>query len=376
MIPRLTLENSAVSMDEVMKLSSNFIDIISDCDGLEDYDLRNAIQNYSPLVDWLLETPFARRLREMSTNPQMLTPSTAEGVEYELKMPGAVWTTDPVNNGADCCWTVPDFAKCRGSVPLYMVCLKDCDKIFDKLIADRLRINERTDLMGVARDGETLDAVNERIRILWFEFYMIHTAILGTSTTSDNLTKPFHGLLECLQDDAVISFAGANPLAAFKSLSCRLDVLGGADDSILACNPLIYRSLQDVIVPDEYNRLPDGWTRDNGTLRFKGLRFIADNRVPVNMTNGTGDIWYLDGRFIGLFLGYSIDRPYIVKDDFSEETKANGCATLCTYLYNFGTVANNDKNRIAVISNVPISSACTEIGDLASIINPQTLIPA
>lgn len=372
----MRLESGAVPIETAMKLATNFIDIISDCEGLEDAQLRNAMQNYSPLADWLLNTSFARLLRERSTNPQMLVQSTKEGVEWEMKMPASVWTLEPSNQGTDCCWTMPDFAKCSGYVPLYMVCLKDCDKIFDRMIYDRLRINDRTDLAGIARSGETVEEVNDRIRMLWFAFYLLHTSILGTSTTSDNITKPFHGLLEVLTDPAVISFAGANPLAAFASLGCRLDVLDASENFVYACNPLIYGSLLRAITPDDNGNYPDGWTKNGNELYFRGNRFIRDKRVPVNMTEGKGDIWVLADDAVGLFLGFPIERPYIVRDDFTEETKENGCATMCTYLYNFGTVANNNKNRVAVISGVPISSACTEIADLAGLINPTTLIPA
>lgn len=369
------LDSVAVDSRDLMKLSTNFIDMISDCEGLDDFTIRNELQNYYPLVAWLLNTPFAQMMRRRSTDPQKFHKSSEEGVEWEMDVPGSVWTLAPSNEGTDCCWTLPDFAKCSTTVPLMMLCLKDCDKIFDQMIFERLRINERTDLAGIARSGETVDDVNRRIRILWFAFYLAHTAILGTVNTSDNIVKPFHGLLEVLQDDAVISFNGANIAAAFASLSCRLDVLGGRD-YVFALNPLIYGTLDREIVPDENGRYPAEWTKVDGELRFKGIGFIRDKLVPVDMTAGTGDIWLLSGDSVGLFFGYNLSDPYEINDDFTEQTKANGCGQICNYLYNFGTVASNNANRIAVISGVPISSACTEIADLAGLINPTTLIPA
>ena len=367
---------NAVSGEELMKLSTNFIDIISDCEGLEDFKLRNALEEYYPLATWLLGTPFANLIRQRSTNPQMLHASSTEGVDYEMELPGTVWTLAPVNDGADCCWTMPDFAKCHGSVPLFLLCLKDCDKIFDRMIADHLRINDRTDLAGIARSGETVEQVNERIRMLWLAFYLMHTGILGTSNTSDNITKPFHGLLEVMQDPAVVSFDGSNPLAAFCSLGCRLDVLGGEGDFRFATNPLIYNALLNAIVPDERGVYPYGWTRNGDELRFHGIGFIRDKLVPVDMTEGTGDVWLIDGSTTGLFFLRNLSNPLVVRDDFTEETKANGCASVCTYLYNAGAAGNVNANRLMVISGVPINSACTEISDLAALINPQTLIPA
>ena len=369
----MMLEQSGRVVD-VEKLATNFIDIISDCAGLEDYTLRNALQNEYPLAAWLLNTSFARMMRQRSTNPQMFHKSTEEGVEWEMEMPGSVYTLEPENSGEDCCWTMPDFAKCGGTFPMSLLCLKDCDKIFDRLVYDRLRINDRIDLAGIARSGETVDQVNERIRHLWMAFYTMHTAILGTMATSDNIVKPFHGLLEVLQNDAVVSVSGANMLAAFASIACRLDVLGGSD-WVFAVNPLIYRSIDAVIVPDVNGNLPAGWSRVNGRLRFHGIGFIDDKLVPVDMDNLTGDVWLIDGSAVGLFLAYNVGEEYEIRDDFTEEEKADGCAKECTYLYNYGGVGNNNANRVMVISGVPVSSDCTEIADLAELINPQTLIP-
>ena len=194
----MSLEKSGRVVD-VEQLATNFIDIISDCVGLEDFTLRNAIQNEYPLATWLLATSFSRVMRQRSTNPQMM--HKKDGV-WTLEVPGTVWTLEPQNSGDDCCWTMPDFAKCASDVPMSMLCLKDCDDIFDKMVFERLRINDRIDLAGIARSGETVDDVNDRIRRLWMAFYTMHTAILGTMDTSDNIVKPFHGLLEVLQNDA------------------------------------------------------------------------------------------------------------------------------------------------------------------------------
>lgn len=371
----MTLQRLDARAVEAEKLASNFIDIISDCESLEDFNLRNELQNYSELGTWLLNTSFARMMRRRSTDPQMLTKSDKEGVEWEMKIPGSVYTLEPANSGADCCWTIPDFAKCAGDVPLDFVCLKDCDKIFDYMIMDRLRINEKSRLEGFARVGETINDVENRIRHLWMGFYTLHTVVLATRATSDNIVKPFHGLLEVVQNDAVISISGANVLGAFDSLGCRLDVLGG-DGWVYAVHPLIYRTLDELVVADERGQLPSGWSRVNGRLRYKGHGFIEDKLVPIDMENLTGDIWVLDGSAVGAFLGYNIGDEMEIRNDFTEQSKEDGCAQLCTYLYNFGTVASNNANRIMVISNVPISSACTQIADLASLIVPTTLVPA
>lgn len=365
----------AVEPKDIMELSTNFIDVISDCESLDDFTLRNELQDYYPLATWLLGTRMASTMRRRSTDPQKFHKSSTEGVEWEMDVPGTVYTLEPSNEGTDCCWTMPDFAKCAGNVPLMMLCLKDCDKIFDQMIMERLRINERASLEGIANEGETVDDVNERLRIVWFAFYLAHTAIMGTTNTSDNITKPFHGLLQVVQNPAVVSISGANILAAFASIGCRLDVLGG-DDWVFATNPLIYSSLKAAIVPDQYGKYPADWEVRDGELYYKGIGFIRDKILPVDLTAGTGDVLLIDGSATGLFFGFNLNDPYEIRNDFTEQTLENGCGQVCTYLYNFGAVANNNANRIMVVSGVPISSACTEIADLAGLINPNTLIPA
>jgi hypothetical protein len=365
------LERRAI---DVKELASNFVDMISDCESLEDFSLRNVLQDRYPLAVWLTGTPFSGILRRRSTNPQLFHHGTEN--QWEMEVPGTVWTLDPVNSSEDCCWTIPDFAKCSGQVPLSFVCLKDCDNIFDSMVYERLRINEKSRLEGFAREGETLEQVENRIRHLWMAFYTMHTVILGTMLTSDNIVKPFHGLLEVLQNDAVMSISGANILAAFDSLGCRLDVLGGSN-WVFALNPILYRSLAEAVVPDERGNLPVDWSKDaNGRLRFKGIGFIDDKLVPVDLEEMTGDIWLIDGDSTGMFLGYPVGNEKEISKDFTEDTLADGCAHVCTYLYNYGTVANNNANRLMVISGVAVSSACTEIADLASLINPTTLVPA
>lgn len=365
------LRTSAV---DAKHLASNFISIISDCAGTENYTLRNALQDRYPLATWLLNTSFARMMRSMSVDPQHMRQSTTEGVDWEMDIPGTVYTLEPSNSGTDCCWTIPDFAKCAGVVPLDYVCLKDCDNIFNTMVYERLRINSRTSLERFAREGETLEEVEARIRRMWMAFYTMHTAILGTRTTSDNITKPFHGLLEVMQNDAVISISGANLLAAFDSVGCRLDILG-SDGFRFACNPLIYRSIEAAIKPDQFGNLPEGWSK-NGGLSFHGVSFIQDKLIPVDIEDMVGDVWLMDEESVGLFLAYNVDQPYEISDVFTEQSKADGCGQVCNYLYNYGTVANNNANRLMVISGVPVSATCTLIADLAGLINPTTLVPA
>ena len=369
------LENSAV---DVAQLSTNYVDIISDCGGLEGFEPKNVLQNRFPLAVWLLNTSFARYLRQRSTDPEVFTRSADADVIRDMSIPGTVWTLEPTNSATECCWTMPDFAKCDSTVPLYGVCLKDCDNIYEDLFYRRLRIRDRQALDGIARTGDSLKEVNRRLMRLWMAFYTAHTLVLGTHDTSDNINKPMHGLVEVLENDAVLKLYGSNILGAFASLGCRLDVLGGSGH-VFACNPIIYNAIKAVVTPDQYNRLPEGWSRSGDTVTFHGIGFIQDAMVPVDLLNSTGEVWMLAGDSVGGFLATNLmpEADFIIEDDFTELPKADVCARVCTYMYNFGAVANNNAQRLAVITDVPFNSNCADsIGDLGGIIAPTTLIPA
>ena len=368
-----TNDLNRVSVD-MAKLSTNFIDIVSDCNGAEGFTARNVLNDKYPLTTWLLNTAYARLMRARSTDPQNF--ARGEDTEWEMKVPGTVYTLEPANSGNECCWAMPDFAKCAADVPLYLLCLKDCDTVMSNLLYSQMEMTRKTIIEGLAQEGETAEQTNERIRRLWMAFYTAHTAVLGTSETSDNIVKPFHGLVEVLENPAVAKIYGGSILAAFDSLGCRLAVLGG-DDYVIAVNPLIYESILSVVVPGQNGLLPAGWTRDGDTVKFRGIGFIQDRLVPVDMTTGTGEAWLLDGASVGLFLGSNImpEGKFIVRDDFTHSEE--NCGEKCTYYYNYGAVANNNANRLAVITDIPVSAVCTTaLAGLSGLINENTLIPA
>ena len=132
------------------------------------------------------------------------------------------------------------------------------------------------------------------------------------------------------------------------------------------------------IVIGQNGQYPDGWTRSGDEIRFHGISFIQDKLVPVDMEDGTGEVWVLSGESVGLYLGTDLmpAEEYIrLSGDFGK-TPAEGCAETCTYYYNFGTAMGNNANRLLRIVDVPIGGAClSAIGDLGGLIQPQTLIP-
>ena len=185
--------------------------------------------------------------------------------------------------------------------------------------------------------------------------------------------------MQVMMNPAIYTIEGTNVLSAFYSLWCRLAVLGYSD-VVFATNPIIYESIATQIQPGQNGRLPDGWTRNGDEIRFHGIRFIQDKHVPVNLTAATGEVWMLSGDAVGLWMAADltnpIKRPSYNGGQFSEQSLADGCGRECKWWYNYGAAFNNNANKLAIITNVPISAYCVATtGDLGSLIQPTTLVP-
>lgn len=368
--------NEAIAREavDVKTLATNFVDIISDCDGVEGFDEKSAIQQNFPLATWLLNTSFARTLRRRSVDPQVFRKGENG---WEMTVPGAVWTVPPTQLGeGECCWVAPDFAKCSGVVPMNLLCLKDCDSVFDSLVYDRLRINAKGAFAGIAREGESVADVNRRINRLWMAFFSAKTVELGTVNNATNITKPFHGLVEVLENPAVIKIDGSSILGGFDEFACRAMVLGRVGDFVIWVHPLIKASIEAVIRPDMFGNMPYGWTRRGDAIYFNGMAVRESNSVPVDLEAGTGEAWVLDGGSVGAFLATTLMPEASFIKTSGIDTSADACGAKCDYYYNYGAVASNNAWRMAVIQDIPIANACiNSTADLGNILVPQTLIP-
>lgn len=364
-----------VSVDKT-KLESNIGDIVSDCQGVEGFDLASELNTRFPLVTRLLRTAASNEIRQRRINRMsyMHKGTVDEQEKWLLEVPGMIWSEPPVSTANECCWVPFDFAKCAANVPINLLCLKDCENILDGFIYEDLRFRQDEAIPGIANTGESLAAVHKRIDRLSMAFLTAQNVILGTDNTYTDTLKPFHGLIEVLENPAVAHYDGTNILSAFDQLGCRLTMMGGRQ--FIAVNPIIYRTLAKVVVPDINNRYPGDWEKVNGRLRFMGREFVEDKIVPVDTTAGTGEAWIIDSDTVGLFLATDLapTDKYIRNGDQTEA--APTCGSECTYMYNYGAAFGTNANTIAVIQDIPVYSACTDtIADLGSLVNPNTLIP-
>lgn len=370
-IPTAQLEAEAVDFNKL----SNFVDIATGCDcPMDDSTPRSVMENEFPLATWLLNTSLSRLIRRRFD----LEHVTQTDNGWEMKIPGTFWSLLPEDTGEECCWVPLNFDKCCSTSPLNLLCLKDCDSIFNRLVKRDLQVTSKNAMQGIARAGESVETVERRIARLSFAFFQAHTAILGMDDTYANPLKPFHGLMQVLENPAIIELFAFDIIGVFEELACRLDVLGYNGDYVIALHPMTYGAIDSVIVRGQTGEYPAGWSRGrNGELYFKGIRFIRDKRVPVNTTNMTGEAWLLDGNSVGLFMASN----FMVTDRYIREsgvdTSEDSCGAECTYYYNYGGAFANNSNRLAKIVGIPLNSACERtIADLEGLIVPQTLIPS
>lgn len=371
------LETVATDTEQVM-MSTNFSEIAGDCRGLEGFDLKTEVQNRFPLLDWLMNTAFANQLRQDKYWTPFNISKNSDG-KWVMKLPGNIWTLPPENSAEECCWSIPDFDKCAGEAPINLFCLKDCNSIFDNLVYQVMKISSREAIAPFANKGESMKKVKERIIGMWMAWYTNHIVIQGMDDRATNILKPFHGLMQVMENPAVIHLTGENPLVAFEQIGCRLPYIKGGI-RVFATNPLVMRTIEALIVPDQYGRLPSGWSKNGNAIFFNGggspVGFIEDSLVPVNMDNGTGEIYLLDGSAVGAVLATSIMPGKEFRRYSGVDTSTDNCGAECSYYYNFGTVANRNSNALAVITDVPINNTCRNaVGDLLGLINPNTLVP-
>lgn len=339
----------------------------------------NPFQNVFPLVSWLMATPSSRKMQN-AMNRGAWSLSKKEDGKFYIQLPFTYGTTEPKSTQGECCWVPLDLAKCGSNAPLALLCLKSCEPIMDNLVNETRKIKSNDMICYFQREGETIKDAQKRMDLISMAYFTAINVILGTMTTGTATLKPFHGLLEVMEDKAVIKIAGANVLSAFDSVGLRLAALGDGDYKF-ACHPLVLEGIKSVIVPGKFNgEYPDGWTKsENGEITFKGHGFVADKLVPCDITAGTGDVWVLEGNTVGLVMGTTFQpSEKFQRHTFgATDNPSEGCGTHCDYYYNFGCAFGTDANRLMVIQGIPMSAAT--LGDalngLDLVLKPTTIVP-
>lgn len=365
------LDKVAVGAKE---LATNFADISFDCYGLEGAKAKTMLIDRFPLVQWLLNTSLSSTMRE-NARVGMIGMHKVDGV-WQMEVPRTIWTELPQDTTGECCWQPFDFAKCASTVPVNLLCLKDCNDILDQLIYENKFVDAKTAFDRIAGAGETFNDVKNRVNRMSMAFLTSQNLILGADNLSTPTLKPFHGLLQIMENPAVTTIYGCDVLSAFDQMGCRFAVLGGGD-WVYATNPLTYRSILHNIKKGQRGDYPEGWSRNGDEITYNGYRFIQDRTIPVDMETGEGEVWVMDGNYLGAYLATELaPTEKFQRHTGLKQSDAGDCGSECDYYYNYGAVMNQNTYRLAVISNIPIRSVClSAISDLAGLINPETLIP-
>lgn len=337
------------------------------------------IQDAFPFAEWLLSTPASQKMRTLRDQGKLKFNTDSQTGLTNIVLPFTYSTTTPPDTIGECCFQVPDLAMCSNQAPFSLLCIKDCDTMLNEIL-DKMQKFGSTDLITpYTRQGQSVyNEKREWVRE-WMRLYTAHTLVNGTMETETLLTKPFHGMLDIMNNDTVVVIPGANILAAFDAFACRLQFLG-ITNGVFWMNPLVYQSVQRAVMPDRNGNLPAGWEKNTaGALTFEGMSFRTDPMLPVDLDAGTGEIWFVDGGATGAMTATTL-RPqedFIYDTTEHGQTRVEGCATNCLYMYNAGTVFNTNPWNLAIIQGVPLSANCMG-GILTGFdgrVQPNTLIP-
>lgn len=369
------LDQIALNMADVERLSN-----IGDIGIAVDYSdnmLANEMQNEFPLAMWLLNTQASRRMRAKQRDGSIDIRKDSTG-KFQITLPWTVGTTPPTDTSEECCWVPFDLQKCGAQAPIDLLCLKRCEDLLENFMNDIRRFGTN-DLVGngFQNAGETVEQARTRMDLISMAWFTARNIILGTSDTATETLKKFHGLMEILEQADVIKLSAQNILAGFDSLACRLAVLGGGD-YIIAVHPLTYMAIDNAVQPGQFGTLPNGWTRDGGVLRFQGIPFIQDKLVTLDMKESTGEAYLLDGRTVGAWMMTNLrpeEKYWRFSGDYNKKI-AEGCAGECKYYYNAGTAFGTNANKLAVLTEIPLSANCTgtSLFGLDNIIQPTTIV--
>lgn len=371
------LDKAALDLQKFMQLSN--IGDIGIAPNFSINQMRNPMQDQFPLVNWLMSTSASAQLRNAATQGLAQVHKDAKTGEWMLMLPYSYGTLPPQDTTGACCWLPLDLAKCADEVPLRLLCLKDCENIMDNFINANRYPGANDMVTYFQNQGESVKAARVRMAKLSMAFFTARNIVLGVTSAGTDVLKPFHGLMEIMEQPSVLKILGANVLGAFDSLWCRLQVLGAGNNFVIAVHPLVKQGIDSLVVPGRFNQLPAGWARNGEALSFHGIQIIEDKLVPVDVAKGTGEAWILSSDSTGVYMGSSLaPTDNFVKHGFtSTDDPAQGCATECDFYYNYGAAFNTNTNHLAVITDIPFSANCTgsALQGLDDLIQPNTLIP-
>lgn len=287
--------------------------------------------------------------------------------EREIVLGKTIWTELPDDIGIACCHTKPDVNGCLTVATPARLCLRDC---FDDMTEHFRRLsNMGFSLFG----GSTAESEYMAELRAWFVFFQARDIMYGQVGVTGNNIPSFPGVLD-LMNKAVVSFSGTDVIGAFEQIGCRLALLKG--NYVMGAHPMTVRSLEKAVVRGGvyYN----GWSKQNGQLTYEGIPIVPDINIPLNLADGTGQVWAADLNKVGVFMEYNLTNPEEQRIDQYTDSTTNECFSSCIMLKNYGFAFTKDYNALFRITDVPLDGAC--LGEnvllgLGGLIDPETLYP-
>lgn len=329
----------------------------------------NALRLKYPFLSALMGSPATASLfvTENGKRKYRQTVWNCETNELEVLTGKTIYTELPPDIGTACCHTKPDLNGTLTKARPMRLCLKDCR---DDLTEHFTRLaRQGFSIFGGQGSEEEYFA---ELRA-WFAFFQARDIMYGQTTVVGNNIARFPGVLE-LMEKSVVAFSGADIVGLFEQLACRFSILPG--NYIFGAHPLLITSIIESVTRD--GKLLPGFTRNGDALTFKGYRIVPDILIPINLTEGSGQIWIADLNKNGVFMEYDLMSPKMDKIDSYTDSQTGDCFESCVFLKNYGFAFSKDFNSIYRVTDVPLTKACvgsSALLGLGGLVNPDTLVP-
>lgn len=278
-----------------------------------------------------------------------------------------IWTELPEDIGAACCHTKPDVDGCMTKAFPMRLCLKDC---YDDLKEHFIRMARQGFNLFGGTNAET-EYMNELKA--WFVFFQARDIMYGQVNVTGNNVPSFPGVLD-IMNKATVSFSGADIIGVFEQIACRIAILGG--NYVAGVHPMGLASLRNAV--ERGGVFWNGWSATMNTLTYRGVRFVEDINVPINVQAGTFQIWVADLNKVGVFMERNLSDPFVETHNSYQDSTTGDCFNTCVFLKNYGFAFTKDPNALFRIVDCPLDGAC--LGEdvlfgLGNLIEPDTLIP-
>lgn len=286
---------------------------------------------------------------------------------YDIILGKTIWTELPEDIGTACCHTKPDVNGCLTIATPGRLCLRDC---YDDMTEHWMRmLRQNYSLFG----GSSTKAEYEAELRAWFVFFQARDIMYGQKDVTGGNVPAFPGVLDVI-NQSTIAFSGADIIGAFEQLECRFSLLGG--NYVFGAHTLTIKALKDAV--NRGGQLYKNFSMDGDTLQFMGYPIIVDNLVPIDVTAGTGQLWFADLNVAGVFMEYNLTDTEILETDSYTDSTTGDCFEHCVMLRNYGFAFTKDANKVGRIIDIPLSGAClgeNTLYGLGGLMNPETLIP-